>query len=172
MNEAKVVKRREITQAELKENLHYNPETGVFTRKIANARRVKVGDVAGCSRYDGYVTICINSKPYFAHRLAWLYMTGADPREVIDHINGNPADNRFCNLREANNQQNIHNQTKPPKNNTTGYLGVSFSKRDSKYIAHIKINGKAKHIGCYFTPELAYQAYLEAKRKHHEFCTI
>ncbi|MFW4291481.1 HNH endonuclease [Salmonella enterica subsp. enterica serovar Paratyphi C] len=46
----------------------------------------------------GYIRIYINKKWYLAHRLAWLYVTGKWPINVIDHINRNKADNRFINL--------------------------------------------------------------------------
>jgi len=46
-----------ITQQELKELLHYNPETGIFTWKVSTARRVSSGDVAGTKRKDGYIQI-------------------------------------------------------------------------------------------------------------------
>ena len=77
-----------ITQAELKEQLDYNPETGVFTWKVANSNRNKVGGVAGClHKFTGYNVIRINKKGCKSHRLAWLYVYGEFPKGFIDHIN-------------------------------------------------------------------------------------
>ena len=94
----------------LKENLFYDPFTGIFTRRISNCNKVKIGDTAGSMDGNGYILININGKSYRAHRLAWLYMTEKMPEELIDHKNGVRHDNRFCNLREATHNQNLQNQ--------------------------------------------------------------
>lgn len=172
MKSTKVRERIELTQKGLKEVLNYDPITGIFTWGISNSNRVKVGDFTGTLRNDGYIAIGVIGRSYLAHRLAWLYMTGEMPTYFIDHINGNRADNRFCNLREATNQQNMQNLIKPQERSTTGFLGVSFDKPNRKYVAKIRINGKNRHLGSFATPEEASVAYLSEKRKHHEFCTI
>ena len=71
-----------LTQAELKRQLHYNPETGIFTRLVSTARRIKVGDVAGFNSGQGYLQICVNYTTYPAHRLAWLYCHGSMPNLI------------------------------------------------------------------------------------------
>ena len=160
-----------LSLTKLKENLHYDPETGVFTRIKGNGRNVNIGDIAGSNR-SGYVLIWVNNSPYQAHRLAWLYMMGVMPIEFIDHINGDRSDNRFGNLREATHQQNRQNITKPQSNNTTGFLGVTYKTENEKYVASIRVDKKLKHLGYFTTPEEAHQAYLIAKRKFHPFGTI
>lgn len=163
---------RVLTQQELKENLHYNSETGIFTWS-RDSSRVKKGQTAGTKIREGYIAICVNAIQYRAHRLAWLYMTGEIPKDCIDHINGIRDDNRFNNLREATNAQNIHNQTKPHKNNKTGFLGVSKNKYyNKKYKATIKTGGILLCLGYFNTPEEAHEAYLKAKRELHPFCTV
>ena len=172
MNEAKVVKQSVITQAELKETLHYDPLTGIFTWAKKTGKSVIIGNRAGYLKSNGYITIQLNGIAYFAHRLAWLYVTGIMPIKFIDHKDGNPSNNWFDNLRESTPLQNMQNMRKPSKNNKTGFLGVSFSKQRLKFEAVIAVKGKRKSIGFFTTPELASAAYIAEKRKLHEFCTI
>jgi hypothetical protein len=129
-----------MTQQELKELLHYDQDTGIFTWLVPRANNaVKIGTIAGGKSPKGYWRIKIYDKPYQAHRLAWLYVYSEFPKEYIDHINGSRSDNRICNLREATYQQNAFNQ-KMSSRNTSGVKGVHWSKADSAWI--IKINGK------------------------------
>ena len=139
----------ELTAEKLRELLHYEPETGIFTWKISNSSRVKVGDVAGCLNGDGYLQIRVQSRPHKAHRLAWLYVYGSWPKDQIDHINRNRPDNRIANLREVSRKQNNQNKSKP-SNNTSGHPGVYWHKQNSKWRARIKQHQKNIHLG-YFT---------------------
>jgi hypothetical protein len=84
-----------ITQAELKEVLHYNPDTGVFTCN-------KTGESRGGHNFGLYLKIAIRAKLYRADQLAYLYMKGEWSNYIIDHINGIYDDNRWVNLRPAN----------------------------------------------------------------------
>jgi hypothetical protein len=164
---------RNITAEELRAQLHYDPETGVFTR-IANVSRSDlIGSVAGTTRpaSTGYQTISVNRKRYYAHRLAWLYMTGEWPA-VIDHINGDKTDNRWANLRSVTLKLNVQNIRQARANNATGYLGVYFCKTTGRYRAMLRSGKKQRHLGRFDTPEEAYAAYLAAKREHHEGCTL
>ncbi len=154
-----------LTQARLKELLHYDPETGVFTWRARNNGKMKAGATAGTLQ-RGYRWIKINYRDYAAHRLAWLYSTGAWPKHYIDHINRVRDDNRLANLREATKAQNGHNVSLS-KNNRTGYTGVRFI--DGKYRAGIKAYGISYYLGRHDTAEQAHHAYLEAKRRLHSF---
>ena len=115
-----------LTQAELKENLIYFPDDGIFMWKVSR-RSAKANTIAGGGNKKGYIMIGLNQKQYFAHILAWLYVTGEYPKGDLDHIDGNKQNNSFSNLREATRSQNCMNRKKA-SNNTTGYKGVSFNK--------------------------------------------
>lgn len=158
-----------ITQSQLKEHFNYSPETGLFTWIKISGYRAKVGDIAGNNHCRGYKELGFMGKSYLVHRLVWLYMMGEWPKDMIDHINGDRSDNRFCNLREATNAQNLLNKGKSPKN-TSGLKGVHWNKPNKKWIAQCTINGTKKYIGSFLTKEDAYEAYKKfAKNNHGEF---
>jgi len=149
-----------ITQEKLKEILDYNPETGIFTRLVRMGQRGKVGDVVGSPHNEGYLVVRIRGKSYLLHRLAFLYMAGYLPENQVDHKNGCGTDNRWLNLREVSNTCNQQN-CKMSKNNKSGFNGVSWYKQTGKWLARIKINNKAIHLGCYETATDAAIARVE-----------
>lgn len=151
--------------------LHYDPETGHLTWKVQRGSRAKVGAIAGCVRgTDGY--LCVNIKEcgmMQAHRLAWAIVTGVWPRRLIDHRNCVRADNRWENLREADDSANAYNQS-IKRNNTSGIKGVNWDKTKNKFSAKIQIKKRRYTIGLYSTLEDAALAYESAaKRLHGEF---
>ena len=148
-----------ISQAQLKEVLEYNHDTGVFTWIKSNGnRRLKAGDVAGTKMKSGYIRITIKGKMYPAHRLAYLYMTGKFPENFIDHINHIKDDNIWTNLRDATNSQNQANRLKL-NNNTSGYKGVCWDKERKKWGAQIMYMNKRIYLGRYTTLQEAAEAY-------------
>lgn len=157
-----------LSAARLRELLHYDQETGVFTRKVRTSARIRVGDVTGTPRPDGYLTIRVESKSYLAHRLAWLYVHGNFPLFQIDHINHVRSDNRITNLRDVTPSQNQHNQQRAhATNKSCGLLGVTLVKSENRWIARIYVNDKPQHIGSFKTPEAAHAAYLKRKSEIH-----
>jgi hypothetical protein len=155
------------TQEDLKRLFHYDPETGNFIRKVTKAGNAKAGMIAGAKSVRGGIIIrMFGNKDFRAHRLAWLYMTGEFPPDglEIDHINCNPEDNRWCNLRLATKSQNKHN-TRVRKNNTHGFKGVSFV--NGRWMASIRLNWKRHYLGCFATPEQAAAAYAKAAHELH-----
>ena len=161
----------ELTVKQLKNMLDYDAGTGVFIWKIRPSKAVMAGNVAGCvEKRIGYITIGIAGRVYKAHRLAWLYVYGSWPKGLIDHINGNKADNRIDNLRDVLADGNSQNVRKPNRRNKSGFMGVIWFQ--NKWRASMSVNGKSKWLGDYSTPEEAHQVYLEAKRKYHAACTI
>jgi hypothetical protein len=159
----------EFTKELVSKYISYDPETGAFTR-IKKSGPKKAGDIVGCVA-GKYLQINICGKRLRGHQLAWLFVHGRLPK-LIDHINGDGLDNRICNLREVSQKENIHNFRKLPSHNTTGFLGVSYYKAGKKFSSHINLNGKKIHLGYFSSPDVAHQAYLDAKRKLHSTCTI
>lgn len=157
----------------IKEILAYDPQTGIFTRNI-NMGKFKAGTVCGTVLSSGYTQISINGSRYYAHVLAYYYMTEYYPNyplEEVDHINGDNRDNRFCNLRLSNKSQNGQNKFKPQSNNKSGTKvpGVSFCKRDKVYTIRLKINGKLKNCGSFKSLSEAENTCLDLRRKYYEY---
>ncbi len=155
---------KQITQERLKELVHYDSETGIFIWKTKTSKysHIKIDDiVGGINKKSGYIQTRIDGKKYQLHRLIWLYMYGYMPKQ-IDHINQARADNRICNLREVNNQDNHKNRTRNI-NNTSSVTGVSWHKRIKKWSSQITINGKQIHLGYFIEFHKAVDI-----RKNHE----
>jgi hypothetical protein len=162
-----------LTCERAREILDYSPETGIATVKLSRSNRVPVGTVLKASKRCEYVRFTIDGRPYKLHRLIWLYTYGVWPAGDIDHINGDPSDNRLVNLRDVPHQTNAQNHRKAwGHNRSTGLLGASLHKFSGLYIARIRVSGVVHSLGYYKTPEEAHQAYLAGKRKLHAGCTI
>lgn len=163
-----------ITQEQLKDYVHYDPETGIFTRLHDAGKnqfgsefaRWKAGDVMGTTtKRRGNVRINMYGRIWEAHRLAWLYQYGEWPTKTIDHINGNPGDNRICNLRDVSQMENSRNQKRHSRNKT-GINGVHVNKCTGRLTVQFRINGKSTHIGLYDTIFDAACARKSAELKH------
>lgn len=158
----------ELTKNEVTALLNYDPETGVFTRIKSNSNAHKAGEPAGCVRPgSGYVYIKIGSRPYPAHRLAFVIMTGRWPENEVDHINGDRADNRWINLRPATRSQNMRNKA-TYKTSTSGTTGVHFHVRTRRWQARIQINGKRIALGSFDNQEDAVQERRRAEAAIHK----
>ena len=150
-----------LTQERLKELLHYDQETGVFTRKTKVGKYL-AGSVSGAKHNKGYIQITIDGSNLLAHRLAWLYVYGKFPIDQIDHINRIKTDNSIKNLRDVDSSTNLHN-VGLRSHNTSGVTGVVWNARSNKWIAQIIHKNKRYYIGCFETVESASIA-----RKHKE----
>lgn len=164
---------RDLTAEALKAQLHYDPTTGIFTRVMNSTRPDLIGKAAGTLRpaSTGYQTISVARKRYYAHRLAWLYMTGEWP-QIIDHINGDRTDNRWANLRSVTQVVNAQNVHGAQSDNKSGFLGAHFCKTTGRYRAMLRVGKKYMHLGRFDTAQEAHAAYVEAKRQHHEGNTL
>jgi hypothetical protein len=164
--ESEVIKmNNDITAERLRELLHYDPETGMFTWRVNRRGTAKAGTHAGRLNPNGYRDIMINGKRYKEHRIAWLYARGVMPTNLIDHINGIKDDNRIENLREATKSQNSANRGKP-NSSTSGCKGVSWSKAAKKWKAQIGTHCKKIYLGVFTNIEDASAAYQAAALKY------
>ena len=155
------MKKRSINIDLMKKYLTYDERTGIFNRRVSvSGKNGRAGSVAGTLTPSGYISISILGTSYSAHRLAWLYVNGEEPPEFIDHINGVRNDNRICNLRCATRSQNGMNRG-IPINNTSGYKGVTWSKKSGKWNAYIRKDGKRMHLGYFDNIE---DAAISARR--------
>lgn len=157
-----------LTASRARELFTYNPATGDLTRRIS-VRGYRAGGIAGTAKVNGYRGVIADGRGYLVHRLAWLMETGEWPANDIDHINGDRADNRWENLREATRSQNNGNM-RLRKDNSSGFKGVCFHPQSGKWRAVIWAKGRRHHIGLFATPKAAHDAYMdEAKRHFGEF---
>jgi hypothetical protein len=120
---------------------------GELYRKVSLSNRTKSGQVAGFMNNRGYKQVSIFGKKYLVHRLVWLMFNNSLPK-FIDHIDGNPLNNRKENLREATSQQNQQN-SKKPQNNSSGHKNVTWCKRTKKWQVQMMMNYKLYFFGRY-----------------------
>jgi len=154
-----------LTRARLSEVLSFDAESGAFTWRVSRGRSAKRGQIAGYARADGYSTIKVDGRRYYAHRLAWFWVHGEWPSE-IDHVSGNPAQNGKGLLRPATHSQNLAN-AKRRSDNSSGFKGVSLNKRTKRWRAQITKDGVGRHLGEFDTPQEAHRAYVAAARRIH-----
>lgn len=152
----------DLTAERLRSVLSYDPETGLFRWRVKPNRNIVIGSVAGsrrsAARGRNDIGIRIDGRQHAAHRLAWLYVHGKWPADQIDHINCDASDNRIANLREATAAQNQANR-RIGVANTSGVKGVCWHKRERRWYASIKVNGKSKHLGRFKSKKDAAVAY-------------
>lgn len=161
----------ELSADRARELLNYDPDTGRFTWRV-NRGRLAAGAPAGSTRKDGYVVLVVDRVKLLAHRVAWLMSHGVMPEGDVDHINGQPGDNRLDNLRDVSRRDNLQNRRTPQSSSKTGRLGVTWDKRTGRWKSAIRVDGRCKHLGRFDDIEVAAAAYLAAKRIHHPGCTI
>ena len=157
--------------------VRYNPDTGkLFWRErssdmFASERAAKIwntkfaGKEAFTSCNDsGYKVGAIMNKTYRAHHVAWAATFGAWPSMELDHINGDRTDNRICNLRDVSRSVNKQN-SKIQSNNTSGHVGVCWSKAHSLWLARISNNGKVLQLGMFKDLGAAISARKAAEKR-------
>jgi hypothetical protein len=167
MDARTIAKEAKLSQARLKELLHYDPETGILVWLVSRGG-VLAGDRAGHPDREnaGRVLVRVGGDLFLGHRLAFFYMTGRWPVPEVDHEDGDPSNNRWKNLREATHAENLQN-IGVRADNSSGYTGVARYK--GRWQAGIGFRGKRIHLGHFDTPEAAQAAYVAAKARLHTF---
>lgn len=172
-------KTAKLTPDYLRSLFDYNPDTGKFLwreRPLSHFVSKR-----GCSTWNahhagaeafitkssnGYLMASVDKRRIKAHRAAWAIHHNELTDQIIDHINGDPLDNRITNLRLASPADNSRNQ-RIRRDNKTGLKGVYFHRAAGKYGAQIAVNGKPKHLGLFDTPEAAHESYCKAAKEMH-----
>jgi len=137
---------QDFTQAEMLERFHYDPETGDLIHKRGRFK----GQVAGTplEQNDGYryLTLGKDGKTHslVAHRIIWLLVYGEVPPKgmVIDHIDGNPDNNRLNNLRVVPYNENSKNRGRRKNKVRSRYVwtsvtGIKFDKKEMCYVVRV-----------------------------------
>ena len=155
-----------ITQARLKELLHYDPLTGLFTWLVQYNSRTVIGSIAGGFDGQGYRRIQLNVKIYRCGRLAFFYMTGQWPNGLIDHKDRDKANDAWNNLREASYSESTHNRNMPV--GESGLRGVrSVLSNPHRWEARIAVGYHRVSLGTFDSAEEAHAAYLAASENLH-----
>jgi hypothetical protein len=148
-----------LTAARLREQLSYDPLTGVFRWKVRRSQ-MQAGDIAGSQTRRGLL-IRIDDRLYKGRRLAWLYMKGTWPKHVINCRNGNPSDIRWVNIRQITQTQR---QASTAPYGKLGVKGV-WATKGGKFVAEIRVAGQKKYLGSFDTIKEANAAYAEAAKQ-------
>lgn len=157
-----VSKASSLTVDDLKSTLIYDSNTGLFTYKECRGNRKK-GSQAGTTIKSGYIQININRVTYLSHRLAWLYVYGKFPDNVINHKNGIRGDNRISNLEDVTYRVNSSNMY--TNNSTIGVCYRPLINSTNPWEAYIYKGDKRIYLGYHKTEELGGIAYAEALEK-------
>lgn len=161
--------KKDLSAARVRELLHYDPDTGIFTTLTMRGlhSRWPAGKRAGYPMSHGYRAAYVDGKSYLEHRLAWLYMTGEWPPHEVDHINLDRADNRWQNLRPALHRENTRNHPGHAARRVGKFKGTT-PHGDGRWRAQIMVNRKQIYLGIFITEEGAHQAYAEASQRLHQ----
>jgi HNH endonuclease len=130
---------------------------GALYWKERTARMVWIGARAGHAVRDGYWSVCIQYANYFEHRLIFQMHHGWCPQN-LDHIDGNPANNRIENLRPADIALNAANR-RNLSSNTSGRKGVYWSRKAKRWHASIGYQNKRIFLGAFTDIDAAADAY-------------
>jgi hypothetical protein len=154
----------ELNYEQLIRVLSYDPATGEFRWLRTRSGVSDITIPAGKTNKKGYRVITINQRSYYAHRLVWLYMTAAWPVDLVDHIDGDPSNNRWDNLRAATRAQNNANRIATP--GESGVVGVHWHKQRKRWTARISHNDRLVYLGLFDTVEEAKAARDAFEREH------
>lgn len=155
----------------LHERYSLDAETGFITSKKATGHcgRWKAGRRVGSKQAKHYRSISINGVHVQEHRVVFAMHYGYWPEDQVDHINGDPLDNRPCNLRAATHAQNVHNSVGRLRPHSSKYKGVAWHKAGQAWIAQIQ----GRYLGLHDHPGVAALIYaVAASRQYGEFANF
>ena len=160
----------ELTQDKVKELFEYRDGALFWKDRSVDSlgRSIKYlnGRLAGSIDSSGYLQTKIDGKLHLNHRIIFLMFNGYIPK-VLDHIDGNKANNMIDNLRAASIAQNNQN-AKIRQDNTSGCKNVCWHKSSKKWQVSLHINKQRKSFGNYDDIELAELVAIEARNKFHK----
>lgn len=129
---------------------------------IANRKWFAVADRSNC--YAGTKIPANGKRPMVRlHR----FLIGANPGEIVDHVNGDGLDNRRSNIRFCTPSENARNKRSARSDNRTGVLGVTFEGKTNRYRATIRLHGKPVFLGVFADIESATAARIAAEIEYH-----
>ena len=138
-------------------DLSYRPDTGeLFWLDGHRSDTISI---------KGYRYVSRLGELFAAHRIVWVMNGG--PNCELDHIDGDPGNNKLSNLRAASRSENQANRRRGT-NNTSGVKGVTWNKAKRKWCAQLMFRGERKHYSYHASIEEAQQAYLLAAKLHHK----
>lgn len=157
----------------LKVWITYDPDSGIV-RWRRDSRYTKAGERADKTFFNKqnnywYSRIALCGQHYATATIIWVYVTGRFPKTLVDHKDLDATNNRWTNLREATQSQNVANQ-RLSNRNTSGFKNVYWSKRKRKWHVLCKLNNKTKSLGhfdCLFAAVRT--ARLKAREIYGEF---
>lgn len=151
------------SKAYLDATFRYEPETGHLYWRERGLGRTLSSPVGHIHKQKGHVQVMLDGSSYLAHRIIWKIQTGKEPPHLIDHINHDPADNSWDNLREATHAENAQN--------TRGKRGKKLLKGVWKtgnvYSARLTVEGDRIYLGTFPTEQEAHDAYCKASEQLH-----
>lgn len=157
---------KNVPISKLHELFDLDIETGVLRWRVSPSPNVKVGAVGGWENGGGYLCVDVNRKSYRAHRIVFAMVNGRWPCGDVDHKDGNRANNRPSNLREATRSENLRNQKIRP-DNKSGFKGVSFYSKGKKWRSYCNVGRKQIHLGYFDSLSEAVEAARAGREKHH-----
>lgn len=159
----RAVRRNEVPIHRLREL--FTLVDGRLINRVTRNSHARIGDEAGHRTPRGYRKVSIDGTELAVHRIVFAMTHGRWPNGEIDHIDGNPSNNKPENLRDVSRTENLENTYKPRAHNKIGLLGVSPHKKG--FISRIKVKRKTIYLGFFPTPEAAHAAYKAAKARLH-----
>lgn len=153
-----------LTQARLKQLLHYDSDSGIFYWKVSGNGRT-AGAVAGSvttANGNQYIVISVDGKAYLAHRLAFVYMLGKFPDNIVDHGDNNGTNNAWNNLTDTTHAANLQSDNIPARG-ISGVKGVYWQEKAKRWSATYVRHGERHYLGLFDTVAAAEQALADHK---------